>query len=68
MLRSYLPFPGRVGENIQVLLDRLNLIHGKQLEVRKLELNLNKERQFNRRMELHGKLRRVAEELENLSK
>lgn len=68
MVRHYLPLPARPGESLKAQVARLEQIRCKQHEYQKLEARLQKEKQFNRKVELNGQLRRVKQELEMLSR
>lgn len=67
MMRCYLPFPARAGESLQTQIYRLCLIHEKTNEIKKLELRLRAEKQFNRKVKLNMELRRIIEYVEILS-
>ncbi len=66
MLRRLLPLPARAGETIKAQVERLGLLRGKQNECRKMEARLQKEQQFNRKVELNAQLRQLKLELAKL--
>ncbi|WP_333878439.1 DUF4391 domain-containing protein [Methylobacter sp.] len=66
MLRRLLPLPSRAGETLKAQVERLGQICIKQKECRKMEARLNKEKQFNRKVELNAQLRQLKLELANL--
>ena len=66
MLRRLLPLPPRAGETLKAQVERLGKIRSKQNECRKMEARLQKEQQFNRKVELNAQLRQLKLELANL--
>jgi Domain of unknown function (DUF4391) len=66
MLRRLLPLPPRPGETLKAQLERLVQLRSKQHEYQKMEVRLQKERQFNRKVELNGQLRQLNHELTQL--
>jgi len=66
MLRRLLPLPPRTGESLKAQVERLGQIRIKQNEYRKMDARLNKEKQFNRKVELNAQLRQLKLELANL--
>ena len=66
MLRRLLPLPPRAGESLKAQVERLGQIRSKQNECRKMEARLQKEQQFNRKVELNAQLRQLKLELANL--
>lgn len=66
MLRRLLPLPPRTGESLKAQVERLGQIRSKENECRKMEARLNKEKQFNRKVELNAQLRQLKLELANL--
>lgn len=67
MLRQLMPLPPLVGETLKSHAERVNLLKTKNIEVGKLTSRINKEKQFNRKVELNAQLRHIKNELENLS-
>ena len=68
LLRRLLPLPLRTGEPIKAQIERLGQIRSKQNECRKMEVRLQKEQQFNRKVELNAQLRTLKSQLETLSR
>jgi hypothetical protein len=66
MLRRLLPMPPRAGEPLKAQVERLGLLRSKQNECRKMEVRLQKEQQFNRKVELNAQLRQLKLELSKL--
>ena len=66
MLRRLLPLPPRAGETLKAQVERLGQLRSKQNECRKMEARLQKEQQFNRKVELNAQLRQLKLELANL--
>ncbi len=66
MLRRLLPLPPRAGETLKAQVERLGLLRSKQNECRKMEARLQKEQQFNRKVELNAQLRQLKLELSKL--
>lgn len=66
MLRRLMPFPARNGESLKSHTDRLNAIRSKEDQCRKLEARLEREKQFNRKVELNAELRTIKNDIESL--
>ena len=66
MLRRLLPLPPRAGETLKAQVERLGQLRSKQNECRKMEARLQKEQQFNRKVELNAQLRVLQATLEKL--
>ncbi|MGZ8159983.1 MAG: DUF4391 domain-containing protein [Methylobacter sp.] len=66
LLRKLLFLPPRDQETLKHQLERLNQWHSKQNEYQKLQARLNKEKQFNRKIEINTQLRQLKTELEQL--
>jgi hypothetical protein len=66
MLRQLIPLRPRNNESIQIQVDRYCEIQRKQGELGKLEKRLRREQQFNRKVEINGKIRQISLEIENL--
>lgn len=66
MLRQLIPVPARQGESMADLVERHSRIAVKERERRRLEARLNRENQFNRKVELNQQLRQLHEELSAL--
>jgi hypothetical protein len=66
LLRQLLPLPAKPSETLKAQVERLQQIRGKQQECRKMEAKLQKEKQFNRKVELNKQLRQLNQELAEL--
>ena len=66
MLMAYIDLPPRAGETLDALVKRVGLIRKHQCELRALEAKMNKEKQFNRKVELNSKIRTTQERLQEL--
>ena len=67
MLRRLMPFPARTGETLKDHVERLTQLRSKQTEYSKLETRLNKEKQFNRKVEMNPQLRSIKTDIETLA-
>ena len=66
LLRQLMPLPPRTGESLKAHVERLNHVRSKQQEAVKMESRLNKEKQFNKKVELNTQLRQLKTELDAL--
>jgi hypothetical protein len=66
LIRRHLRLPQRPGEGIRDHVARFNAIKTKERECQQFESRLNKEKQFNRKVELNATLRTLRQELESL--
>lgn len=66
LLRELLPVQARPGESMAALLERHGHITAKQRECRRLEARIQREKQFNRKVELNRQLRAFKAELDTL--
>ena len=66
MLRRLMPIPARRSESLKDHTDRVGEIRNREKFCHKLESRLAKEKQFNRKVEINGELRKVRSKLENL--
>lgn len=66
LLRAYIPYPPRQGENLKAQVGRINAIRAQQQACNKLETLLNKEKQFNRKVEINSQLRDCRQCLQQL--
>ena len=66
LLRQLMPLPAKSGETLKAHVERLGMIRSKQQECRKMEAKLQKEQQFNRKVELNKQLRQLNQELTGL--
>ena len=66
LLASMSPLPFRKGEKLDSLVSRVDLLRIKEREADKLESRMNKEKQFNRRVELNRSLNILKKEISKL--
>jgi hypothetical protein len=66
IVRHHIPLPPRAGESLAEHVARYRAVEAKMRERQQLEAKLEREKQFNRKVELNGALRSVSHELENL--
>lgn len=66
MLRSLMPVARRPGEDIRSHVQRLAAIRSKESEASKIEAQLRKEKQFNRKVELNRVLREIRTTINKL--
>jgi hypothetical protein len=66
IVRCHIPLPPRTGESLSEHVARFQAIEAKKRERQQLEARLEREKQFNRKVELNAVLRSVSHELENL--
>jgi hypothetical protein len=67
MLRTLMPVAARPGETLQNLAERHRLAAVKQRELAKLQSQLKREKQFNRKVEINSLLREVKAEVDELT-
>lgn len=67
LLDPLMPFPGRPDELIQDRVNRIGQILQKEREIQKCQARLNKEKQFNRKVEINSELRRLKQDMELLT-
>lgn len=67
LLQSLMPLAVRPGETLARLVERIALVKAKEREVERATARLNKEIQFNRKVEINANLRKLKAELEELS-
>jgi hypothetical protein len=67
MLHQLMPIPARPGEPLQSLAERYRMLALKQRELEKLDAQLRKEKQFNRKVELNALVRAVRADVEGLT-
>ncbi len=65
-LKAIIPLPFRKGEALDGVVLRVDQLRIKEREADKLESRMNKEKQFNRRVELNRSLNELNQEIENL--
>lgn len=68
LLRSLLPFPARVGETMEVQLERIETLRAQEKLVEATRRRLHKEGQFNRKVAIHSELQAQEAALEDLSR
>lgn len=66
VLHRLIPTPARPQEILADLVARVELVAGKQREVKQASSKLAKEKQFNRKVEINAELRKLKAELEGL--
>ena len=66
MLRRLIPVPARPDESLRDHVERVNQIHAKETECRRLDARLRRELQFNRKVEINAALRIRQTELAQL--
>jgi len=66
VVRCHIPLRARVDESLADYVARFQAIETKSRELQQLEARLEREKQFNRKVELNASLRSVSRELENL--
>lgn len=67
LLRGLLPRPARPGESIAAHLERVEAIRRHERERSRLEAQLQREKQFNRKVALNAQLRSVNQQIEALT-
>ncbi len=67
MLRQLMPLPSRQGESLRAQAERIDAVLQKQKECRNLEARMQREKQFNRKVELNTQLRNIKNEIESLT-
>lgn len=67
LLDPLMPFPGRPDEVMQERVTRIGQIVQKEREIQKCQARLNKEKQFNRKVEINSELRRLKQDMELLT-
>jgi hypothetical protein len=66
LLRAHMPHPPRQGENLKAQVARIKALCAQQQACQKLETQINKEKQFNRKVELNSQLRECRQALQQL--
>lgn len=66
MLKDLIPIEAKDGENIREQSARLKEITQKQTEIKKLEADISKEKQFNRKVEMNAQLKILQKQLVNI--
>ena len=68
ILRELIPLPSRKNESLESHIERIERVIAKDKELKKLEARMNKEKQFNRKVEMNAELRALNNEIEQLRK
>jgi len=68
IVRRHIPLPPRTGESVSEQVARFNAIGVKEKEQQELQVQLAREKQFNRKVELNAALRSLAQELKSLKR
>jgi hypothetical protein len=63
IVRRHIPLPPRAGESLANHVARFRAVEAKRRERQRLEARLEREKQFNRKVELNAALRSVIAEL-----
>lgn len=66
MLRTLMPFPAKDGESLTDHVERISAAQSMEKQCRKIEVNLEREKQFNRKVELNSELRAIKNKIESL--
>lgn len=66
LLGSLIPYPAKQGETLQQRVERAEEIGKRRKEVEKAQARLEKEKQFNRKVEMNAKIRTLEDEIERL--
>jgi len=66
LLQAYIPYPPRQGESLKAQVARIQALRVQQQACEKLETRINREKQFNRKVELNTELRNLKQEIERL--
>jgi hypothetical protein len=66
MLKELMPIEAKDGENIREQSARLKEITQKQAAIKKLEADIAKEKQFNRKVEMNAQLKILQKQLVNI--
>lgn len=67
LLRRLMPYPPREGESLKDHAERLDRIRSLQREHAKLETRLNREKQFNRKVEINAEARALQTQIDALT-
>ena len=68
LLSPLMPYPARQGERLQHRVERMSMIRFKQRELEKCEGRIQKEKQFNRKVEINAELRILKQEIATLTR
>ena len=67
ILFAYIDLPPRAGENLDLFVERVRMIRKCRRELRALEVKMNREKQFNRKVALNTQVREIQERLRSLT-
>lgn len=67
LLTPLMPYPSRPGEGLHEVVERMEKIRSKQRELENCKAKLRKEKQFNCKVAINTELRKIKQELENLT-
>lgn len=67
LLEPLMPHKSQDNENLQARVTRMDLIHVKERELEKAQARLRKEKQFNRKVTINAELRRLNQEIQQLT-
>ncbi len=68
MLRRLMPVSRNAGEDIRAQVQRLSEIRSKENEAAKIEARMQKEKQFNRKIELNSTLRELRKAIDKMER
>lgn len=66
LIKNLMSIPEHSGETMIELINRVEMLKNKQRECRKLQTQLKKEKQFNRKVEINSRLKAVKQQIEEL--
>lgn len=66
LLKQLIPLAPRQSETLQQLVERYSVVNAAALQIDKLKKKLEKEKQFNRKVEINAELRQAKKEFKNL--
>ncbi len=67
LLTPLMPHVHRVSEDLQAYVTRMDLVHAKERELEKVQTSLAKEKQFNRKVTINTELRKIKQEIQQLT-
>ncbi len=67
LIAPLIPYKGRNDENIVAQVSRISQIQIKERELDKIQVRLRKEKQFNRKVAINAELRKVKQEIQQLT-
>ena len=68
IIKAYIDLPARLGESMELLVERVRLMKQCQRELRALEAKMNSEKQFNRKVDLNAQIREINHQITVLTK